>query len=108
MLEHGHIFVEGEGGGVRLPFTLDFPDDSAVKKSACNAGDTGDKSLIPGSGRSLRGWSGSPLRYSCLEDPMDRGAWWATVQRDHKESDMTEHQHRRYRSNLSGHQQMNG
>ena len=49
---------------------------SADKESACNAGDLGS---IPGLGRSP-GWRhGSPLQYSCLENPMDRGAWWATV-----------------------------
>ena len=42
----------------------------------CNAGDLG---LIPGSGRSLGGGCDNPLQYSCLENPMDRGAWWATV-----------------------------
>ena len=48
------------------------------KKSACNAGDAG---LIPGLGRSPRGGHGYPLQYSCLENPMDRGAWRATVHR---------------------------
>ena len=47
-----------------------------VKESACDAGDVG---LIPGLGRSPGGGHGSPLRYSGLENPMDRGAWWATV-----------------------------
>jgi len=46
------------------------------KESACNAG---DPSLIPGSGRSSGEGNGNPLQYSCLENPMDRGAWWATV-----------------------------
>ena len=46
------------------------------KESACNAGDTGS---IPESGRSPGGGHGNPLQYSCLENPMDRGAWWATV-----------------------------
>ena len=45
--------------------------------SACNAG---DPTLIPGSGRSCEGGHGKPLQYSCLENPMNRGAWWATVQ----------------------------
>ena len=54
----------------RLPWWL------SGKQSACNAGDLG---LIPGSGRSPGGGLGNPLEYSCLEDPMDRGAWWATV-----------------------------
>ena len=47
-----------------------------VKNLACNAGDTG---LIPGSGSSPGEGNGDPLQYSCLENPMDRGAWWATV-----------------------------
>ena len=48
------------------------------KESVCSAGDAG---LIPVSGRSPGGGYGSPLQYSCLENPMDRGAWWATVHR---------------------------
>ena len=51
------------------------------KESACSAGTTGDAVLIPGSGRSLGGGYGNPLQYSCLENPMDRGAWQATVHR---------------------------
>ena len=53
-----------------------FPGDSEAKASACNAGDLG---LIPGSGSSPGEGNGNPLQYSCLENPMDRGAWWATV-----------------------------
>ena len=53
-----------------------FPDGSEVKASACNAGDLG---LIPGSGRSPGEGNGNPLQYSCLENPMDGGAWWATA-----------------------------
>ena len=53
-----------------------FPHSSVGKESACNAGDLG---LIPGSGRSPGGGHGNPLQYSCLENPMDRGAWLATV-----------------------------
>ena len=45
--------------------------------------------LIPGLGRSPRGGHGSPLQYSCLKNPMDRGAWQATVQ-GYKDSDMAE------------------
>ena len=48
------------------------------KESACNAGDAGS---IPESGRSPGGGDGNPLHDSCLENPMDRGAWWATVHR---------------------------
>ena len=44
-----------------------------------NAEDPGDRSLIPGLGSSPGGGHGKPLQYSCLENPMDRGAWWATV-----------------------------
>ena len=53
-----------------------FPGGSDGKESACNAGDWGS---IPGSGRSPLEGSGNPLQYSCLENSMDRGAWWATV-----------------------------
>ena len=45
------------------------------EESTCNAGDTGDKGSIPGLGRSPGGGHGNPLQYSCLENPMDRGAW---------------------------------
>ena len=58
-----------------------FPDGSAGKESACNAGDTGDVDSIPGSGISSRGGHGNPLQYSCLENLMDGGAWRATVHR---------------------------
>ena len=49
------------------------------KESACNAGESGDMGLIPGSGRSPGEGHGNPLQYSCLENPMDRGAWQVTV-----------------------------
>jgi len=48
----------------------------SVKESACNTEDTG---LIPGWGRSPGEGNRNPLQYSCLGNPMDRGAWWATV-----------------------------
>ena len=50
-----------------------------VKNLLANAGDTGDAGLIPGLGKSAGGGNGNPLQYSCLENPTDRGAWWATV-----------------------------
>ena len=50
-----------------------------VKKLPANAGDIRDAGSIPGMGRSLGGGHGNPLQYSCLENPMDRGAWQATV-----------------------------
>ena len=53
---------------------LGFPGGSAVKDPPANVGDT---SSIPGLGRSLGEGNGNPLQCSCLENPMDRGAWWA-------------------------------
>jgi len=54
---------------------------SEGKELACNAGDTGDMASIPGVLRSPGGRNGNPPHYSCLGNSMDRGAWWATVQR---------------------------
>ena len=54
------------------------------KESACNAGDSGDSGSIPGSARSPGGGNGNPPQYSYLENPLDRGAWQATVQRGAK------------------------
>ena len=50
-----------------------------VKNLSTSAGDIRDTGLIPGSGRSSGEGNGNPLQYSCLENPMDGGAWWATV-----------------------------
>jgi len=55
---------------------MGFPGGSDSKESACSVGDLG---LIPELGRSPGGGHGNPLQYSCLENPMDRGAWRATV-----------------------------
>ena len=55
---------------------MSFSGDSDGKASAYNAGDPGS---IPGSGKSPGEGNGNPFQYSCLENPMDRGAWWATV-----------------------------
>ena len=52
-----------------------------IKSPLANAGDIRDRSSIPGSGRSPGGGHGNPLQYSCLENPMDRGAWKATNHR---------------------------
>ena len=57
-----------------LSTDLGFPHDSSGKGFAHNAGDTGDLGSIPGLGRSPRAGNGNPLQYSCLENPMDRGA----------------------------------
>ena len=58
------------------PVFLGFSGGSDGKESTCNAGDLGS---IPGLGRSPGGGHGNPLQYSCLENPMDRGDWQATV-----------------------------
>ena len=52
-----------------------------LKNPSANAGDIRDTGLSPGWGRSPGGGHGNPLQYSCLENPMDRGAWWVTVHR---------------------------
>ena len=62
---------------------MGFPGGSVVKNSPAT-GAAGDSGSIPGSGRSPRGGHPNPLQYSCLENPMDRGAWWATVYRVEK------------------------
>jgi len=60
-----------------------------------NAGDTAEMSSVPGSGRSPGEGNGNPLQYSCLENPMDKGTLWATVQRLTKSPTrpMTKHSH---------------
>ena len=50
-----------------------------IKNLPANAGDTGELGLIPGLGRSPGVGNGNPLQYSCLENPVNRGTWWATV-----------------------------
>ena len=90
-----HIQSESRDSNVRL-FILGAPKFSSspsgwgarksllqvmlvVKNLPANAGDARDMSSIPGLRRSPGGGNGKPLQYSCLENPMDRGAWWATV-----------------------------
>ena len=70
-----------------LFLSLGFPGSSAGKESVCNAGDLGS---IPGLGRSPEERNFNSFQYSCLENSMDRGAWWVTVHGGHKELDMTE------------------
>ena len=76
---------------------LGFPDGSSGRETACNAGDIGDMDtgLNLGSGRSSGGENGNPLHYFSLENPMDRGAWRAIVQRSQRiEHDWaTKHSH---------------
>ena len=57
-------------------FHFHFSQVAQTQESACNVGDLGS---VPGLGRSPAGGHGNPLQYSCLENPMDRGAWQATV-----------------------------
>ena len=66
---------------------MDFPGVIVVNNPPASAGDTGS---IPGSGRSPGKRIGYPLQYSCLENPMGRGAWWATIHAVTKESDAME------------------
>ena len=56
-----------------------FSGDVVVKNLPANTGDIGDLGLIPGSGGLPGGGNGSPVQYTCLENPMDRGAWCAVV-----------------------------
>ena len=69
-----------------MPKHQGFSGGSVVKNPASDSEDIGS---IPGLGRSTGGGNGYPLQYSCLENPMDRRAWWATIQCG-KELDMTE------------------
>ena len=62
-------------------YPLSFPSGSVGKESAYNAGDTGDVGSILGLGGYPGGGNGNPLQFSCLKNPMDRGAWPATVHR---------------------------
>ena len=76
-------FVQTKGSLVHVE---GIPGGSDGKESTCSAGDPGS---IPGLGRSAEEGNGYPLQYSCLENPVDRGAWWATVH-GVAQSDMTE------------------
>ena len=58
---------------------MGFPGGSVIKNLPASAGDAGDVGSTPESGRSPGGRNGNPLQYSCQENPMDRGALWATV-----------------------------
>ena len=62
-----------------LPRCLGFPVGSVVKNLPASARETGDGGSVPGSGRSLGEGNGNPFQYSCLENPMDEGDWWAIV-----------------------------
>ena len=66
---------------------VDFPGGSVVKSPPANAGAAGS---IPGSGKSAGGGHGSPLQYHCLENPMERGVWQATVYGEREGDQMNE------------------
>ena len=80
---------------------MGFPDSTMMKESACNAGNTTDAGLIPGSRRFPGGGNGNPLQYSCLKNSMDRGAWQATVHGVTKRSDMTWRLNTQHRHSLT-------
>ena len=82
MLLSHHLRYEAQ----RLGFLNRLPWWFSGKESACNTGDSG---LIPESGRSPGEGNGNPLQYSCLENPMDRGAWQAAVHEVAGELDTT-------------------
>ena len=58
---------------------MGFPGGAVVKNPSANAGDTGDAGSMPESGRSPGEGNDYPLLYSCLENSMDKGAWWGAV-----------------------------
>ena len=60
---------------------MGFPGGTSGREFPASAGEVREVGSIPGSGKSLGGGYGNPLQYSCLENPMDRGAWWAVVRR---------------------------
>ena len=70
------VSFRGDENVLKLEAMMGLPWWLSSKESACNAGDLG---LTPGLGRSPGEGNGNPLQYSYLENPMDRGAWWATV-----------------------------
>ena len=76
--ERGFGIRVSVGSQLHTPLETWFPGCSDGKESTCNVGDLGS---IPATGRSPGGGHGYTLRYSCLENPMDRGAWWAAVHR---------------------------
>ena len=87
------------GDHLAVYIRVGFPGGSELRVSACNVGDLG---LIPGSGSSPGERNGNPFQYSCLENPMDGGAWWATVHGVVKESDTTEQLHFHFRIHTLG------
>ena len=64
----------------KLSFPWGFPGGTVIKNLPANAGDTRDTSSMLGLGRSTGGGHGHPLQYACLENPIDRGAWWVSLE----------------------------
>ena len=77
------------GFNLEVKLSRGFPGDSVVKNPPANSGNVRHTCSIRGSGRSPGEGNGSPFQYSCLENPMDRGAWWTTIHGMAKESNMT-------------------
>ena len=74
------IFINGRiYFSLFLLYCMGFPDGSSNKMSTCNAGDSGDTGSILGPRRFPGGENDNPLQYSCLGNPMERGAWWTTA-----------------------------
>ena len=84
--DHKELNMPGQLNNSNKTNIWGFPGGAVVNNLPANAGDAG---LIPGSRRSLGKGNGNHLL--CMENPMDREAWWAIVHRGHKESDLTEH-----------------
>ena len=82
--------TDGSSDSPRTMYIFLFAGSSAVKNLAASAGDVGDEVSAPGSGRYPGGRNDSPLQYSCMENPMDRETWRATVPLGCKESNMTD------------------
>ena len=72
---------KGGAGSVGVSVISSFQDSAVEKHPSASAGDARDVSLIPGWERSLGGGHGNPLKYPCLENPMNRGAWRTVVHR---------------------------
>ena len=70
------LYVRPSKSNRQGAFYRGFPGDTVVKNLPANAADARDTGLIPGSERSLGRGNGNPFQYSCLENSMDRGAWW--------------------------------
>ena len=73
---NAHSFIHSFGKNLLNAQSMSgFPGGASGKEAVCNAGDIRDTGSIPGLGRPPGGGNGNPLQYSCLENPMDRGAW---------------------------------